>query len=374
MRSASARRIATFAALVTVGGLIASMPTSALAVPATVTQTFGYTGATATFTVPAGITQLTIGLAGRRRWSGRHGRSRALARGRLPGRRYRHDLGDAGPGPNHRSRPGWCERCRRARQQRTRRTTPSVQLLGGESAAWLPGGNGGVAGFQGSSGYGAAGGGATVVSLGGSTIVAGGAGGAGGSGQFAPTLGRVPYSSFTARADIVSRAGQNGITVAKVCNATTGSCDGGGGGAGGGGVIGGAQGDVQFGSGTSERVVWLRRLPRPKLDRRDRRTQRELPVLPRRLRQRQRRYLLHHRCPRRPDRGQRRRRRWLGRAELDSPSRSRRVCGQRLRRAVRTRLESDELDDVRRRRFDRQLDNSHRPYRRHGIRVPGSRQ
>src|ERR1019366_1943812 len=79
----------------------------------------------------------------------------------------------------------------------------------------------------------------------------GGAGGAGGSGQFAPTVGRVPYSTFTARADTVSTAGENGITVANVCNAGTGSCDGGGGGAGGGGVVGGAQGDVQFGSGTS---------------------------------------------------------------------------------------------------------------------------
>ena len=63
----------------------------------------------------------------------------------------------------------------------------------------------------------------------------------------------MPYSTFTARSDDpISTAGQDGITVGQVCDANTGSCDGGGGGAGGGGVVGGAQGDVQFGSGTSD--------------------------------------------------------------------------------------------------------------------------
>ena len=84
------------------------------------------------------------------------------------------------------------------------------------------------------------------------TIVAGGAGGAGGSGQYEPTLGRVPYSTFSARADTVSTDGQEGITVATVCNnAPYPGCDGGGGGAGGGGATGGAKGDVQFGSESS---------------------------------------------------------------------------------------------------------------------------
>ena len=98
----------------------------------------------------------------------------------------------------------------------SRRTTPSVQRLGGSNP--LPGyqgGNGGVAGCQGSSGYGGAGAARTVVIIGGSTIVAGGAGGAGGSGQFAPTLGRVPYSSVHGPRRHRLGRGQDGITVAR---------------------------------------------------------------------------------------------------------------------------------------------------------------
>ena len=228
------------------------MPTAALADPGIVTQTFSYTGATTTFTVPAGITQLTLALQG-----GEGGRGGADAAGPspvggyqgvvtgtitvTPGQVLTIAVGQGGAGGTSHGHGS---------------SVPASYTVGAASGGLNPlasyqGGNGGVAGFQGSSGFGGAGGGATVVSLGGATIVAGGAGGAGGSGQFAPTVGRVPYSTFTARADTVSTAGQNGITVANVCNAGTGSCDGGGGGAGGGGVVGGAQGDVQFGSGTS---------------------------------------------------------------------------------------------------------------------------
>ncbi len=123
---------------------------------------------------------------------------------------------------------------------------------GGSNPLGYNGGNGGVAGPQGSSGYGGGGGAASVVQVGTATIVAGGAGGTGGSGQYAPTLGRRPYSAFSARADATSLAGQNGITVATVCNnAPAPGCDGGASGAGGGGAQGGAQGSVEFGSGSS---------------------------------------------------------------------------------------------------------------------------
>ena len=252
MRSASSRRIAAFAALVTVGGLVLSMPTAALADPATVTQTFSYTGATDTFTVPAGITQLSIGLQG-----GEGGRGGADAAGPSPVGGYQGVVtGTISVTPGQvltiAVGQGGVTGTSRSHGSSVPASYTAGAASGGSSpVAGYAGGNGGVAGFQGSSGFGGAGGAATVVTIGGTTIVAGGAGGAGGSGQFAPTIGRVPYSSFAARTDIVSGAGQDGITVANVCNATTGSCDGGGGGAGGGGVVGGAQGDVQFGSGTS---------------------------------------------------------------------------------------------------------------------------
>ncbi|HTC70543.1 MAG TPA: hypothetical protein VK662_13310, partial [Acidothermaceae bacterium] len=64
MPSASSRRIAAFAATITVGGLLIAMPGTAVADPQPVVTTYGYTGSTDTFTVPAGITQLTVSLAG----------------------------------------------------------------------------------------------------------------------------------------------------------------------------------------------------------------------------------------------------------------------------------------------------------------------
>ncbi len=101
----------------------------------------------------------------------------------------------------------------------------------------------------------------------------------------------------------------------------TASCDGGGGGAGGGGVVGGAQGDVQFGSGSSDEWYGYGGYPGQNSTGGVEWTHRQLPVLPRRLRRRQRHDLLLNRCSRRPDRRQRRRWRRLRRCQLDCPQR-----------------------------------------------------
>ena len=252
MRSASSPRIAVFAALVTVGGLIVSMPTAATAAPVTVSQTYGYTGATDTFTVPAGITVLTIELDG-----GEGGQGGADASGPSPTGGYQGVVsGTLAVTPGDVLTIAVGQGGATGADGATGSSNPpdytDGAATGGQNPLGYNGGNGGVAGWQGDSGDAGGGGAATVVTTSATTIVAGGAGGAGGSGQYLPTIGRVPYSTFTARSDVSSTAGQDGITVGQVCDANTGSCDGGGGGAGGGGVVGGAQGDVQFGSGSSD--------------------------------------------------------------------------------------------------------------------------
>jgi YVTN family beta-propeller protein len=136
---------------------------------------------------------------------------------------------------------------------------PNVATGGSNPLGGYAGGNGGSAGPAGCSGYGGGGGGATVVEFGSSlsspndiaTLVAGGSGGAGGSGQFAPTRGRTPESSFSANLDASSQ-GQMGTSVYEICHlpgAT--SCDGGAAGGGGGGYVGGASGAEEFGAGSS---------------------------------------------------------------------------------------------------------------------------
>ena len=232
--------------------VVISGPTKAAAAgPQTVSQTFSYTGSAATFTVPSGISQLTLTAVG-----AEGGRGGPDASGLPPAGGYQGvvsgtisvtpgqvltigvgQVGASGPGGAGSSNPA--------------QYTVGAPV-GGSNPLGYNGGNGGVAGFQGSSGYGAGGGAASVVKVGSSTIVAGGSGGSGGSGQYAPTLGRLSYSTFSPRTDITSVVGQNGITVATVCNnAPSPGCDGGGSGGGGGGAVGGAQGGVQFGSGTS---------------------------------------------------------------------------------------------------------------------------
>ena len=252
MPPATLRRIAAFAAFITVGGLILTVPAVASAAPATVSQTFGYTGATDTFTVPGGITQLTLQLTG-----GEGGRGGDDSVGPSPAGGYQGVVtGTISVTPGQVLTIAVGQGGATGQSMATGNWDPAHYTDGAAPGGLNPlgynGGNGGVAGWQGDSGDAGGGGAATVVTIGGSTIVAGGSGGAGGSGQFAPTLGRVPYATFSPRTDMNSPAGQDGITVGQVCDAATGSCDGGAGGAGGGGVVGGAQGDVQFGSGSSD--------------------------------------------------------------------------------------------------------------------------
>jgi predicted RNA-binding protein with TRAM domain len=251
-RQAAVKPVAFCVAIVlTLASAVVVASGASAAGPTPVSQTFNYTGSTATFTVPAGITQLTLtvqGAEGGRGGNDSSGRPptggyQGVVTGTIavtPGQVLTMAVGSGGDdgasGAGSSNPPNWNDGA----------------AAGGRNPLGYNGGNGGVAGPQGSSGYGAAGGAATVVQIGANTIVAGGSGGSGGSGQYSPTLGRLPYSTFSGRTDTVSTVGQTGITVAAVCNgAAAPGCDGGGSGGGGGGALGGAQGGVQFGSGTS---------------------------------------------------------------------------------------------------------------------------
>ena len=239
-------------ALLVLAGAVVGPLSAAASGPTTVTSAFSYTGSTATFTVPAGITSLNVTVVGAE--GGRGGPDSAgypptggyqgVVSGAIsvtPGQVLTVAVGHGGTsgsgGAGSSTPANWY----------------NGAAAGGTNPLGYNGGNGGVAGPQGSSGYGGGAGAASVLSIGTATVVAGGAGGTGGSGQYAPTLGRLPYSTFTARTDATSIVGQNGITVAAVCNnAPAPGCDGGGSGGGGGGAQGGAQGAVEFGSGTSD--------------------------------------------------------------------------------------------------------------------------
>ncbi len=253
MRLSASRVTAILVASVLVLVAVIVGPTKAVASgPSTVTNTFSYTGSTTTFTVPAGITSLNLTVVGAE--GGLGGRDSAgfpppggyqgVVSGTIavtPGQVL--TIGVGSGGANGANGAG--------------SNSPASYYVGeaggGSNPLGYNGGDGGVAGPQGSSGYGGGGGAASVVKVGTATIVAGGAGGTGGSGQYAPTLGRLPYSTFSSRTDATSKVGQNGITVATVCNnAPAPGCDGGASGAGGGGAQGGAQGGVEFGSGTSD--------------------------------------------------------------------------------------------------------------------------
>jgi hypothetical protein len=231
-----------------------AVPQAALAAgPSTVVQTYSYTGSTAGFTVPSGISQITVAMTG-----GEGGRGGTDSAGPSPAGGYQGLVTGtmtvtAGQVLTIAVGAGGATGAGGTAGQNSSTNYASGAAVGGANPmSGYGGGNGGVAGFQGSSGNGGGGGAASVIATNGTTVVAGGSGGAGGSGQYSPTLGRVPYSTFSARSDTTAGVGQNGITVYTVCNnAPAPGCDGGGGGAGGGGVQGGAQGSVQFGSGTS---------------------------------------------------------------------------------------------------------------------------
>lgn len=207
----------------------------------TVTQTFSYTGSTQTFTVPAGVTSLTVTMKGGQGGRGgtdygtpNSGGYQGVVTGTIavtPGQQITVAVGGGGAaGAQGGSAPGGS---------------------GGQNPlAGFDGATGGTAGPEGSSGGGGGGGGATVLRVDGTDIVAGGAGGNGGNGQFAALIGRVAEDHHIARPDLTSTTGRPGLDTFSVCSVGF-RCDGGASGAGGGGAQGGERGDVQFGGGSN---------------------------------------------------------------------------------------------------------------------------
>ena len=296
------------------GGLLvptlAGSPASADAsTPPTITQTFGFNNDTLqNFTVPAGVTSLTItATGGQGSWGG------ADASGRPPTGGYQGQVTGTiavtpgeyltiavGSGGDESVDPA-CT----GGQDSSSPTDSNDAVAGISPLAQYDGGMGGAPGPNGCSGYGGSGGAATAVEVGSSpsaptsvgTIVAGGGGGSGGSGQYALVKGQISLASYVPQSTPTSitygipagcttnctshdtiqspsplpasaTQGQQGIAVFTQCGGSTGSnsnqyfnanapsgepgCDGGGGAGGGGGAAGGAAGNDQFGSGSSD--------------------------------------------------------------------------------------------------------------------------
>ncbi len=235
------------AVLAIVVALTVALPQAALAGPTTTTTTYNYTGSTATFTVPAGITALTLTVVGGEGGNGGAdatpapptGGYRGVVTGAIsvtPGQQLTVAVGNYGG-------TGASEKNSNTSPPPSGGTNPLGQYNGG---------TGGEAGANGGSGFGGAGGAASVVQVSGASIIAGGGGGNGGSGQYASTRGHDATSTYTGRTDTTSTNGQTGQNANDVCAATNCSNnDGGGSGAGGGGAQGGAHGDIEFGAGSS---------------------------------------------------------------------------------------------------------------------------
>ena len=232
--------------LAVVAGMVVAVPQAHAAGPSVVTQTFTYTGSTATFTVPAGITTLTITATG-----GEGGNGGADATPAAPAGGYRGVVtGTVTVTPGQVLTIGVGGGGGTGASATNAGTAPPAG--GSNPLTGYAGGIGGRAGAVGSSGVGGAGGAASVVRIAGVDVVAGGGGGNGGSGQFASTRGRTATGTYVGRADTTSTTGQAGINANDACTAA--NCtnnDGGGSGGGGGGAQGGAQGAIEFGAGTS---------------------------------------------------------------------------------------------------------------------------
>jgi titin len=249
MNSTVSRRVriaAIISSVVVIGAFLVALPQAATAGPTTVTKTYSYTGSIDTFTVPAGISALTITVVGAEGGNGGADATPAPAAGGYRGV----VTGTLAVTPNQVLTVA-VGRHGSTGASRINANTPAaaggLNPLGGYA-----GGNGGLAGTQGSSGQGGAGGAASVLQVSGSSIVAAGGGGSGGSGQFPSTQGHTATASYAGRTDTTSTSGQRGQDAAAACAAA--SCnndDGGGSGGGGGGAQGGATGDIQFGAGTS---------------------------------------------------------------------------------------------------------------------------
>jgi predicted RNA-binding protein with TRAM domain len=246
----SSRRLrvtAIVAGVAALGALLVAIPQMAVAGPSVVTQTFPYTGSTGSFTVPSGITALTVTITGAEGGNGGAdatpapvpGGYRGVVSGTLavaPGQVLTVAVGGGGATGVSNKNSG----------------NASAAAAGTNPLGAYNGGTGGKAGANGSSGFGGAGGAASVLQVSGSNVVAAGGGGNGGSGQYGSTRGHTADAVYVPRADTSSTNGQTGLNANDVCAAA--SCsnnDGGGGGAGGGGAQGGAQGALEFGAGSS---------------------------------------------------------------------------------------------------------------------------
>ncbi|MHB1884951.1 MAG: beta strand repeat-containing protein, partial [Acidimicrobiales bacterium] len=298
----------TFAVTTVLGGTTPAGATT----PTTVTDTFGFNSdALQHFTVPAGVTSLTISaLGGQGGWAG------ADASGNPPAGGYQGEVSGTIPvspgdyltiGVGSGADEPFYIACTGG-QDASSPIDPNDAVPGENPLTQYDGGMGGAPGPNGCSGYGGAGGAATVIEVGASAsaptslgrIVAGGGGGDGGSGQYALVRGQIGLASYVAQvtptpitygipagcaasSDCTSHntiespsplptdptQGQAGIAVFTNCGGSTNAqnadqyfntgapdtepgCDGGGGAGGGGGAAGGAAGEDQFGSGSSD--------------------------------------------------------------------------------------------------------------------------
>lgn len=226
---------------VCVVGTMLTLTAPGVAADATISQTFSYTGATTTFTVPSGVTSLGVTLKGGQGGRGGHdsqgtpetGGFAGLVQGTMsvaPGDVLTIAVG--GGGGTGVSGAG----------------NGAGGTGGLNPLAGFDGGVGGRTGNLGGSGAGGGGGAASVIQVGATQVVAAGAGGNGGSGQFLPIVGRRAEDHFVARADATTTVGRNGIKPEEVAGV---SADGGGSGAGGGGAQGGEQGADQYGGASA---------------------------------------------------------------------------------------------------------------------------
>jgi len=230
------------AVLLLVIGILVPLAGSASAA-GTISQTFSYTGSTQAFTVPDGVSALTITLTGAQGGRGggdsqgspTPGGYRGVVTGTIdvtPGQELTLAVGGGG-GTGISSRG-----------------SAAGGSAGLNPLAGYDGAAGGIAGPAGSSGGGGGSGAATVLRVGSVDLVAAGGGGNGGNGQYLPIVGRRAEATHQPRPDTTSTVGQVGKNTALACSPGF-SCDGGASGAGGGGVQGGAQGDVQYGGASA---------------------------------------------------------------------------------------------------------------------------
>jgi titin len=237
------RRVAHAAAAVLVV-LSTLTPLAGLAsASSTLSQTFNYTGSTQTFTVPDGVTSLTVTLTG-----GQGGRGGGDSQGSPTPGGYRGVVTgtiDVTPGQVLTVAVGGGGGTGTSSQGSAPGGSAGLNPLEGYDGAV-----GGTAGPAGSSGGGGGSGAATVLRVDGVDIVAGGAGGNGGNGQFLPIVGRRAESTHTPRVDATSTTGRIGKNTSLACSPGF-NCDGGASGAGGGGAQGGEQGDVQYGGASA---------------------------------------------------------------------------------------------------------------------------